>query len=329
MTDAAQSSSEASSPAVTAPAATAASPAESLSLQRAGVAYGLAAYGMWGLAPVYFKSVTRYAPPREVLAHRILWSVVLLVILMTVLRQWRAARDALRSARTVWMLVGSTILVAANWYAYIWATANGRIVEGSLGYFINPLVNVLLGTVFLGERLRPKQKASVALAACGVGVMTVGMKVVPSVALFLAGTFAFYGLLRKRVAAGALVGLTVETVFLAPLALAYLTHLTWSDAGHFGTVSRRADVLLAFSGLMTSIPLLCFAAGARRLRLATMGILQYLAPTLQLIVGVLLYHEPFTRVHAASFGLIWAGLAMYSVDAIFVLRRSRPGGDRT
>ncbi|MCC7293421.1 MAG: EamA family transporter RarD [Phycisphaerales bacterium] len=283
---------------------------------RAGVLYGLAAYGSWGLAPIYFKSATRIASAPEVLAHRVVWSVLLLSGLMFAFGQWGAAWTALREPRTRRTLMLSTVLVAANWFAYIYATATNRIVEGSLGYFINPLVNILLGRIFLGESLRPMQKLSVALAAGGGVVMTVGRGVIPSIALFLAGSFAFYGLLRKRVAAGALVGLTVETMLLAPPAAAYLIYLGISGGGSFGSHGRGSDALLALSGLMTSIPLLCFAAAARRLRLATLGFLQYLAPSLQLLVGVALYGEAFTRVHAASFALIWTGLLLYSADAL-------------
>lgn len=313
------------SPSTTAAEAAPASPGDGHA-SRAGVLYGLAAYGSWGMAPIYFKSATSVAPPSEVMAHRVVWSVLLLSGLMFAFGQWGAAWIALRDPRTRRTLMFSTVLVAANWFAYIYATATNRIVEGSLGYFINPLVNILLGRIFLGESLRPMQKLSVALAASGVVVMTIGRGVFPSIALFLAGTFAFYGLLRKRVAAGALVGLTVETMLLAPLAVGYLIYLGIAGTGSFGAHGRGSDALLALSGVMTSIPLLCFAAAARRLRLATLGFLQYLAPSLQLLVGVALYGEAFTRVHAASFALIWTGLLLYSADAVRSFRGRRRMG---
>lgn len=283
---------------------------------RDGVLLGLAAYGLWGLAPIYFKAVTSVAGALEVLAHRIVWSVLLLVILMTALRQWPVAWRAVRDRRTLLTLVATTALVAANWFGYIYAAATERIVEASLGYFINPLLNVLLGFVFLGERLRPAQRVSVGLATVGVGVMAVGRGVPPYISLFLAGTFAFYGLLRKRVAAGALVGLTIETMLLSPLALGYLVMLEQRQSGGFLHRGGGADVLLIASGLVTTVPLLCFAGAARRLRLSTLGFLQYLAPSLQLILGVLVYGEAFTWVHGLSFGFIWTGLTLYSADTI-------------
>lgn len=277
------------------------------------MAYGVAAYLWWGLVPVYFKAVA-HVTPGEVLAHRVIWSVVLLAVLMRIYGRWPGAAAALRDRKTILTLLGTTTLIAANWFVFIWAVDHDRVLEASLGYFINPLVNVLLGLVFLRERLRRWQMVSVALAALGVTYLTLSYGSLPAVALVLAGTFGFYGLLRKTAKVDALVGLTIETTLLAPLAFAYLVYLTSRRECCFGTQAWQTDVLLAAAGVVTAVPLLWFTKAARRLRLATLGFLQYLAPTGHFLLAVVAFGETFTQAHLVSFACIWAALLIYSVD---------------
>ncbi len=286
---------------------------------RRGVAYGLAAYASWGLVPVYFKALAGVAP-LEVLAHRVLWSIALLAVLLSISGRWRSAVQALRDPRTRLALAGSTLLVATNWFTFIYAVATSRVLEASLGYYINPLVNVALGRLFLGERLRGVQKVSLVLAAAGVGYATWEFGRVPVLALVLAVSFGLYGLLRKTARVGSLVGLALETALLCPLALGYLTHGVWSGRAAFLAGSAGLDGLLLPAGVVTAVPLLCFAAAARRLRLATMGFLQYLSPTIQFALAVAVFGEAFRTAHLVTFLCIWAGLGLYTCDA---LRRAR------
>ena len=281
---------------------------------RIGVAYGIAAYGAWGFAPVYFKAVAD-VPAMEVLGHRVIWSVLLLIILLVVRHRINEAMAALRDRRTLLTLCGTTLLIAVNWYLFIWAVAHEFVLQASLGYFVNPLVNVLLGYVFLRERLGRIQKISVGLASVGVGYMAIAVGTIPWISLVLACSFGLYGLLRKTARVGPLVGLATETVILLPAAIAYLAWLAIKGSGKFGTVSLSEDALLAFAGVMTAVPLIWFANAAKRLRLSTLGFLQYLAPTGHFLLAVLAYGEPFTRVHVVTFAFIWTALAIYTVDA--------------
>jgi len=304
----------------TAAAAPPAAGAAALSSARAGVFLAVAAYGAWGIFPLYFKIVADVAP-LEILAHRIVWSFVLLVLVLLALRRRVPVRTLLATPRTLIALCGSTLLIAANWLVFIWAVTRGHVMEASLGYYVNPLINVLLGAVFLRERLRPLQLACVALATVAVGILTIAGGHFPLIALFLATTFGFYGLLRKTVAADAIAGLTVETGLLLPLALGYLVMLMAQGTAVFGTARPGMSLLLLCAGPVTALPLLWFAAAARRLRLATMGFIQYLAPTGHFLVAVA-YGEPFTRVRAVAFTLIWTALAVYSVEAALHGRRA-------
>ncbi len=292
--------------------------------ERAGVAYGLAAYLWWGFGPVYFKAVS-HVPALEVLAHRVLWSAALLVVLMLALGRRADLGAALRNRRTRLTLMGSMSLVAVNWFVFIWAVNHGHVLQASLGYFVNPLLNVALGTVFLRERLRRPQVVAVALALVGVVWLSVGLGEPPTIALLLAGSFGFYGLLRKTVAADGMTGLTAETVMLLPAALAYLAYLGASGHLVFAHHDRGTDLLLVAAGAVTALPLLWFANAARRLRYATVGLLQYLAPTGQFLLAVAVYDEAFTRAHLVSFAFIWAGLALYSFDAIRSVPRPERG----
>ena len=244
---------------------------------RAGLLYAVGAYGMWGLVPLYFKNVA--CPPQEIVAHRVLWSALFLAVTLTVLRRWPDTLAAVRSRRTVLMLLASAYLVAGNWFVYVYATDRGQITQASLGYFILPLVNVFAGIVLFGDRLRPPQVIALAIAAAGVVYLTVGMGELPWISLTLAFSFALYGIVRKVVPVDGVVGLSVETALLAPTALVFL--LVWERAGvlKFGHVSRQLDGLIALSGIVTTLPLICFAQAVRKVSLVTIGVIQYLSPT--------------------------------------------------
>ena len=286
--------------------------------QARGFAAALAAYLLWGLFPIYFKAV-RSVGPLEILAHRVVWSLAFLIVLITWQRRWRELVPAARGPGLAAYLA-STALITANWLLFIWAIANGHVLESSLGYFVNPLVNVVLGVVFLKERLAPWQKVAVALACCGVVALAVGLGRPPWISIGLALSFALYGLVRKAARADAVLGLLVETGLLAPFALAYLVALAAGGGGAFGSTPGMT-ALLAAAGVVTAVPLIWFAMGMRALRLSTMGLIQYVTPSSQFLLAVLLYRERFTGVHALAFAFIWASLALYSWDA---LRRHRP-----
>ncbi len=280
---------------------------------RTGVVYGVAAYGLWGLIPLYFKAVAHVAPP-TVLAHRALWSFAMLAVLVQLLGRWGELRRELTSPKLLLMLGLSTLLIAANWLIFIYAVESKQLVQASLGYFINPLVSVLLGVVVLRERLLPRQALAIALALVGVLILTVLVGQFPWIAITLALTFGVYGLMRKIMPVDGLVSLTVETCVMTPVALGYLFYLgmpSQTDSNQLATL-----LLLMLSGPVTTVPLLFFAAAARRLRLSTMGILQYLAPTLQFTLAVVAFGELFSMAQMISFACIWTAVAIYVSDAI-------------
>lgn len=280
-----------------------------------GFAYALAAYLAWGLFPIYWKQLTRVSP-LELLAHRVVWSFVLMLGLLTVFKRWPEARRALSQRKTLATLLLSTALVSSNWFLFIWAVNTGHVVEASLGYYINPLLNVVLARIVLGERLRPLQLVAVGLAAVGVLYLTVGMGMLPWVSLVLALTFGFYGLVRKVAPVEPLTGLAVETGFAAPVGVLYLLAVPLAQEGRWLAGTMRESLLLLGSGLATALPLLWFAMAAKRLRYSTLGIIQYLAPTCQLGLAVLAYGEPFTSRHAVTFILIWTAVLLYAADSV-------------
>lgn len=276
-----------------------------------GGASALAAFLLWGFAPLYFKLVGQ-VPPVEILAHRIVWAVPLLIVLVAVFRRGRALLEAMRD-RGVWrLLLASTVLLSFNWIVFIWAVANDRVLEVSLGYYINPLINVALGMVFLRERLSPAQGLAIALAGAGVLNLVVQAGGLPWVSLTLGGSFAVYGLIRKTVRLGASDGLLAETALLLPFALGYLVFLGARGTGAFAAGDLGLDALLILAGAVTTAPLVTFALAARRLRYTTLGLFQYLAPTCQFLLAVLVFGEVFTAAHLVTFGLIWTALAVYS-----------------
>jgi chloramphenicol-sensitive protein RarD len=277
-----------------------------------GLAYGIAAYLLWGVMPLYFRAVEKVQPV-ELLAQRIVWSVVLLAVALTVFGRWEGLRATLAVRRTCGLLLASSLLLAVNWFVYIHGVATDRIVQCSLGYFINPLLNVLLGMIVFHERLRPIRWVALLLAAAGVVYLMAALGEVPWIAFTLAGSFATYGLIRKVVPVDALTGLMVETLFLMPASVVFLAWWMQRPDSAFGRMSLQIDVLLVASGVVTTAPLLCFGAAARRLRLSTLGFVQYLAPSMQLLLAVLVFREPFRSEQQVSFGLIWAALVLASV----------------
>ena len=278
------------------------------------------AYAMWGLLPIYWKALDG-VPPVEILCHRIVWSLGFIAAIL-VYRRWLGRPFVFEGGRRTqgWMLL-STALVATNWGLFIWAVSESRVAEASLGYYINPLLNVVLARLFLGERLRPLQAVAVLAATAGVVFLTVAKGSLPWVSLVLASSFALYGLIRKRMPVGAAEGLAVETAWVAPLAILYLA-LSQPPFGALRTADPARVALLLGSGVVTALPLLAFAGAARRLRYTSLGMIQYLAPTLQLGCAVLLYGEPFGRIHAVTFGLIGLAVVLYLVD-LLRLRRER------
>jgi chloramphenicol-sensitive protein RarD len=287
----------------------------------AGLLYGLAAYGLWGIMPLYFGAVTPPVGPAELLAQRIVWCFVLLVVVLTLLRRWPDFGRCLRCRRNAGLLVISSGLVAVNWLVYLHGVSTGRIVQTSLGYFINPLFSMLLGVVFFRERLRPWQAVAVLLATVGVVYHVRALAEWPWIALVLAGSFGLYGLVRKVVPVDALVGLTVETLVLLPAAVGFLVWQAAVGSNVFGRQGLRIDLLVLASGVVTAVPLACFGAAARRLPLSTLGFIQYLAPSMQLGLAVARFGEPFTPEHAISFGFIWAGLALFTVESLLARRQ--------
>lgn len=289
-----------------------------------GFSAALAAYLIWGLSPIYFKSLSR-VPPLEILAHRVVWSVLMLAIAIAFTRRFTAVRDAVATPRAVAVLALTTALISGNWLLYIWAVNSGRLLEASLGYFVNPLVNVALGAAFLHESLTRRQLVAVGVASAGVAVLVLHLGALPWVSLALASSFGLYGLLRKVARVDALGGLLVETLLLAPLALWYLADRSARGAGAFGS-DARLDVLLAAAGVVTAVPLVLFAIGVRRLRLSTIGVVQFVAPSTQFLLAVALYREPLTRAHLVAFPLIWLSLAIYTSERFTATGRAPPGG---
>ena len=287
-----------------------------------GLLYGLCAYLVWGFFPAYFKAFGSI-PSLQIVSHRIVWSFVFLMLLSFRPGRWNDIRRAMTDRRSLLILVTSAILIAINWLVFIIAVGHGQVLQSSLGYFITPFVSVLLGLIFLKEQLRRLQLISLLLAAIGVITLTLRYGSIPWSALTLAVTFGSYGFLRKVVKTDALAGLTVETLVLAPVACAYLFIVAWRGEGAFLVGGLKINLLLMSAGAVTAVPLLLFAAAARRLKLATIGFLQYLTPTLHFLLAVAVYGEPFSSAHLASFLCIWAGLICYSWDAWRALSAQR------
>lgn len=290
--------------------------------QKIGGSFAVSAYTLWGIAPLYFKQLD-FVPAMEILLHRIVWSFLLLAIILTVMQQWPKVQAVLRQPKLMAAMLGTALLLAGNWGLFIWAVNNGHMLDASLGYYINPLLNVLLGMLFLGERLRKLQWAAVALAAIGVLIQLITFGSLPWIALVLASSFALYGLFRKKLAVDAISGLFVESLLLMPLALWYWFSIADSSASNLFHNSLGLNLALMAAGIVTTIPLLCFIAAARRLQLSTMGFFQYIGPSFMFVFGVFLYQEPLASGRLLTFGLIWAALLVYSLDTFWQLRQGR------
>ena len=287
-----------------------------------GPFYAALAFALWGIFPLFFRRLSML-PAGEVLAHRIVWSLAFVLIVLGVLRQWGWLRPLLRQPRVLGAFAASALLLAVNWLTYIWSVNNGHVIDASLGYFITPLVNVLLGYTVLHERPRRGQWIALALATAGVVWLTVQAGQLPWIALGLAASFGSYGLLRKVAVLGPLEGLTLEAMLLAPLAIAALLFWQAQGTGLFPLPDTATNLWLLAAGPVTAVPLLLFAAGARRISLTTLGLMQYIGPTIQFGLGVWLFGEPFGGARLLGFGLIWLALAVYSVEGWRAARRSR------
>lgn len=290
---------------------------------RRGILYALATYLIWGFLPVYLKAL-KQVPAMEILAHRIVWSLVFLTIILSWRREWTFIRQALANRRVAVIYAITGCLLGVNWLTYIWGVNAGYIVETSLGYFINPLVSVLFGMVFLRERLRPWQWLPVGLATLGVLYLTWTYGSLPWIALLLAGTFGLYGLVKKVAPLGSLHGLTLETGVLFLPAVVYLGLIEVQGGGLYGHGGLKLTILLTLAGVVTAVPLLLFGAAVRQVPLSVMGLMQYLAPTCQFLLGVFVYGEPFSPQRLLGFSLVWAALLIFWIENFISYRKSLP-----
>lgn len=285
-----------------------------------GLVYATSAFVIWGLSPVYWKALGA-VPALEIIMHRVVWSFFFLVILIVLQRRTREFVEVLRNGRMLLTLFATAIFISGNWFLYIWAVNSNYLLQASLGYYINPLVNVVLGMVFLRERLRKPQILAVLLATSGVLYLTISYEEFPWIALTLALSFGFYGLIRKIAPVGSLVGLTIETMLLSFPAIIYLFYLHSQGTGSIFHVSLKLDLLLIGCAPLTAVPLLFFTLGAKRLYLSTVGLMQYIGPSGMFLLAVFYYHEPFSATRVWTFIMIWAALGIYSTDSVIYYRR--------
>jgi chloramphenicol-sensitive protein RarD len=290
---------------------------------RKGVLYAFGAYLIWGLVPLYWKQL-QHIPAIQLIGHRITWSFLLLIVVLLAMRKWPEVRVLAFDRKTLGIYFIAALLVGANWFIYVWAVNSGHIVEASLGYFINPLLSVFLGLVFLRERLRLFQWIAIGLAAGGVVYLTVDYGHLPWISLGLAFTFGFYGLVKKIAPLGSLIGLTLETGILFLPALFFLAYQDWVGRGAFLHTGLSSDFLMAGAGFITTIPLLMFVSAARRIPLTTVGLIHYITPTCQFLLGVLVYGETFDATRAIGFGIVWIALIVFGVESLLYLRNAPP-----
>nr|WP_232617078.1 MULTISPECIES: EamA family transporter RarD [unclassified Marinomonas] len=288
---------------------------------KSGILYALTAFTLWAIAPIYFKEMS-FIPAQEILAHRIIWSCLIVLVLIILLRYTSALKTVLRSPKTLSAMLISTVLIGFNWGIFIWAIQNNKILSASLGYYINPLISILLGVIFFKDKLDRVRKAAVVLCFCAVAFEVIQFGSLPWIALALAITFGFYGLVRKKVAVDSFTGMAIETAILLPFALAYLI-LSDSPSTNMFDNSSTVNWLLLASGPITMVPLMCFAAAANRVSLVTLGFFQYIGPTGMFILAVFLYDEPLSPEKLTTFVLIWSALAMLIVDSIRRLRKTK------
>jgi chloramphenicol-sensitive protein RarD len=287
---------------------------------RQGLLFGVAAYGLWGLFPLYWPHLEP-AGAIEILAHRVLWSLLTMGVIIFLLRRRQQFRAMAANRRTFLLLSGGAFVITFNWATYIWGVNNGRVVETSLGYFINPLVTVLMGVLILGERLRPLQWVALGVATFAVVVLTIDYGRLPWVAMVLAFSFGTYGLIKKTANAGAVESLTLETMLIAPFAAAYLMVLSSRGDAHFSGYGVGHALLLSSAGIVTAVPLICFGAAAIRVSMVSLGLLQYLAPTLQFFLGVFWFHEDMPAGRWVGFALVWIALVVFTAEAVTHRRR--------
>ncbi len=282
--------------------------------------YALLAFGSWGFIPMYFKAVADVSA-LEVLAHRIIWAVPLLIVLLMITGHAKGCLNHLKNRRTLLLLLFSATILSVNWLIFIWAVTNDRVLETSLGYFINPLMNIMLGVLVLKERLGRVKSVAVVLAVFGVASLAFQGDAFPWVSLSLALTFSVYGLIRKTMPVRSREGLLLETSFMLPIALFYAGYLVWTGQGAFLEVSARIDWLLVAAGAVTALPLIWFATAARRLNYSTVGFFQYIAPSIQFLLAVFLYNEPFSQAHMITFACVWGALLIFTGDSLYLMRR--------
>lgn len=289
---------------------------------RQGILLALAAYTMWGLSPIYFKTLAN-VPSFEIVTHRVIWSFFFLAIILHLSGGVGRIRQIFKKPKRLLMLTVSAVIIGCNWMIYIWAVNNDHMLDASLGYFINPLLNVLLGMIFFGERFRPLQWVAVAFAFLGIAIQIITFGSLPWLALFLAATFSCYGLLRKKINVDARLGLFIETAVLLPAALLYLLFFTQSDSSNMLNNDMTTNLLLIAAGVVTSIPLLCFTSAATKLQLSTLGFFQYIGPSFTFILAVWLYNEPLTTDKVTTFAFIWTALAIFIFDAVRQRQKQR------
>lgn len=287
-----------------------------------GVIFALAAYTFWGVAPVYFKLV-KQVPAFEILAHRIIWAFVLVLVLIIAMRRMDRILPIVRRPKLILRLAIATVLLGGNWFLFIWAINTDHLLDASLGYYINPLLNVAIGMAFFGEKMRRLQLVAIALAVTGVAIQVITFGAVPWVAIALAASFATYGAIRKRLPVDSISGLWLETAILTPVMLGYLVFFADSSTSDLSANSWQLNGLLVAAGLVTTIPLLCFTAAAQRIRYSTLGFFQYIAPSLMFLLAVLAYGEPLEQSKLLTFVIIWSALALYTIDSILQRQRNR------
>ncbi|MFT4928291.1 MAG: chloramphenicol-sensitive protein RarD [Phenylobacterium sp.] len=283
--------------------------------EKQGVIYGVLAYVMWGLAPLYFKLID-FVPAPEILMQRIIWSFVLITVVIAVIKKWQNVRQVIRQPKVVLMFCGTALVLALNWGIFIWAVTNDRILDASLGYYINPLLSILLGGLFLGERLKKWQGVAVGLAFTGVMIQVLSFGSFPLLSVCLATSFAFYGLFRKKMPVDSVTGLLMESAVMMPIALGYWLLFADSSAANMTINSWSLNLLLIGTGLVTTLPLLCFTAATKRLKLSTLGFLQYIGPSFMFVQAVFIYNEPIDSGRWITFAFIWTALLIFSWDSI-------------
>ncbi len=292
-------------------------------MDKKGILYAIGAYVFWGLFPIYWKQLETI-PALQLIGHRIGWSFILLFIVILVTRQWKDFRSAAFNSKILRIYLAAALLISVNWFTYVWAVNAGFVVETSLGYYINPLFSVLLGVIIFRERLRPVQWIPIVLAAIGVIYLTITYGSLPWIALTLAFSFGLYGLVKKTAPLGSLYGLALETGMLFLPALAYLVFCEWTGQGAFLHSGSLKDWMMVGAGAVTTIPLLLFASAAPRIPMTTIGILQYINPTMQFLLGVFVYKEPFTHDRLIGFGIVWAGLILFWIEGLYARRNIAP-----